>query len=289
MNPKSESWLFHPSHFKFANLGRLKICYQELGKGDRPLLLLHTFRTQIEHSQRVIPLLSKHFRILVIDLPGHGRSSKHGNGKLDCEFFLDAVQKFIEHLDLKDLTIAGESIGGTLALCLAAKMPKRIQSVFTYNPYDYPTSVIGGFLGRQVVLISKFTTLAIHLGFSPVLRLIFTAGFHDSKHIPQGYMKLLASVPTKDQGFAKGLQSIIIESASWSATAENLYPKIGGDFPVHVVYGDCDWGPHNSEEKNRLRLKGRAIFHSLENTGHFSFLDNPQGVANILLSDANSE
>ena len=40
------------------------------------MLLLHTIRTQIEYTERIVPLLADDFQIVVPDLPGHGRSSK---------------------------------------------------------------------------------------------------------------------------------------------------------------------------------------------------------------------
>lgn len=270
--------------FKFMELDKFKICYQETGHGDQTLLVLHTFRTQIEHAQRIVPLLSEHFRIYLIDLPGHGRSSKPIDKDMDCRFFVESVKAFIEELDLTQVTVAGESIGGTIALGLAAEIPERLAAIYAYNPYDYPSSVIGGFFGRQVTFFSRFTTLFIRLGISPVLRLVFSAGFRDRQNIPKGYMKLLATIPTKDKAFPKCLQSIIIHSPSWSQTADNLYSKISASFSIHVIYGDHDWGPANSTERNIHRLGNKAQFHQLKDTGHFSFLDNPKGVADIILN-----
>ena len=44
---------------------------------------------------------------------------------------------FIENLDLKNLTIAGESIGAVLAATIAKKIPSRIKKLFCFNAYDY--------------------------------------------------------------------------------------------------------------------------------------------------------
>ena len=50
-----------------------------------------------------------------------------------------AVVGAIETLNLRDVTILGESIGGVLALTVAAQIPDRVKAVYALNTYDYET------------------------------------------------------------------------------------------------------------------------------------------------------
>jgi pimeloyl-ACP methyl ester carboxylesterase len=49
-----------------------KLRYLKAGVG-KPLVLMHTIRTQLEYFQAVIPELAKHYTVYAVDLPGHGR------------------------------------------------------------------------------------------------------------------------------------------------------------------------------------------------------------------------
>ena len=85
------------------------IRYSEQGSGE-PLLLLHTIRNRIEYSDKILPYLTKRFKVYVVDLPGHGDSSINKNTNYNQNFMTQSLVTFIEHLNLKNLTIAGESI-----------------------------------------------------------------------------------------------------------------------------------------------------------------------------------
>jgi pimeloyl-ACP methyl ester carboxylesterase len=48
-----------------------------------------------------------------------------------------AVKQLITQLDLRDVTLLGESMGAVLALTTAADLPERVERVVAINPYDY--------------------------------------------------------------------------------------------------------------------------------------------------------
>ena len=92
------------------------IRYKVLGKG-KPLFLFHTFRNRLEYSDNVAELLKNKFKIYLVDLPGFGDSPISKNTNYDQEFMTNSIVQLIKSLKLKDITLAGESIGGTNSLC----------------------------------------------------------------------------------------------------------------------------------------------------------------------------
>ena len=62
----------------------------------------------------------------------------------DQEYFTIAITEFITKLDLSDVTIAGESIGGILPITVSLKIPNRIKKLLCFNPYDYDTKFAEG-------------------------------------------------------------------------------------------------------------------------------------------------
>ena len=116
----------------------LALRYQKTGDGP-PLILMHTIRTQLEYFRSLAPALAKSHTVYAIDLPGHGRSPIDPDARLDEPYFRRAVIGFVEKFDFADVALIGESIGGALALTVAAAIPQRVKRVFAINPYDYET------------------------------------------------------------------------------------------------------------------------------------------------------
>ena len=54
-----------------------------------------------------------------------------------------------------------------------------------------------------------------------------------------------------------------------------------------LVYGDKDWSRASERERTKAALKNARIF-TLPNTGHFSSVENPRGVAEVILSGQSS-
>ena len=98
-------------------VGGTRLRYIKTGKGPA-LVLLHTLRTQLDLFEKVIPELSKHFTVYAFDYPGHGYSDIP-EARYDAAFFVKAVAGFLDKLDLRDVTLGGVSIGGSIALIVA--------------------------------------------------------------------------------------------------------------------------------------------------------------------------
>jgi pimeloyl-ACP methyl ester carboxylesterase len=108
---------------------KLSLRYQKSGKGP-PLVLLHTIRTQLEYFRALAPLLAEKFTVFALDLPGHGHSPIDRSAQYDEPYMRKGVVGFLVALDLRDVTIVGESIGAVLALTAAVDVPERIRAVY---------------------------------------------------------------------------------------------------------------------------------------------------------------
>jgi len=132
-----------PSHLSWAptvpvrylEAHGVRLRYIETGEGP-PLVLLHTLRTQLDMFQKVVPGLASRFRVYALDYPGHGYSDIP-NATYSADFFVTMVAHALDQLDIKDAVVVGESIGGSIALLLAARHNPRVRRVVAINPYDY--------------------------------------------------------------------------------------------------------------------------------------------------------
>ena len=78
-------------------------------------------------------------------------------------FFTNSIVDLIKNLKIKDITLAGESIGGVLPVTVSLKIPKLIKRIFLFNPYDYD-SFFGEGISRGN-LFAKFIMFHIGLPF----------------------------------------------------------------------------------------------------------------------------
>ena len=262
------------------------IRYEVIGKGP-PILLLHTIRNRLEYSYKVSDLLKKKYTLYLLELPGFGDSPININTKYDQEFFTNCVVDFIKENKLKNLIIAGESIGAVLSATTAVKLPKIVNKVFLFNPYDYDNYFGEGI--SRANLFAKFILFNISLPvvgsfFSSlenkiILKNILRGGFFDIKCLSNEYLNLLCS-SIKKNGYTYHFRNVLKNYKSWTE-AKKLYNKI--KIPVGLVYGDNDW----ANEKNKNDTKGffdLASYNIIKDCGHFSFLEKPKEVSKILIS-----
>ena len=128
---------FEEKHLQ-VDLGEVSLHWTEAGEGP-PVLLLHGLNDSHRTWREIWPRLSGR-RILMLDLPGHGMSSRP-----DAPYTLDwnatQVARWIEQLDLRDLDVAGHSYGGGVAQWLLLKCRSRIRRLALLS---------SGGLGREV-------------------------------------------------------------------------------------------------------------------------------------------
>lgn len=107
--------------------------FTEQGRGP-VLLLLHglgasSFSWRHNHTP-----LSRHFRVLALDLPGHGRSPAPLNADYRPEALARGVMAFLDRRGITQAAVAGNSLGGGLALLLARDYPGRITALILLAP-----------------------------------------------------------------------------------------------------------------------------------------------------------
>jgi pimeloyl-ACP methyl ester carboxylesterase len=260
---------------QYVEVGGTRLRYISTGNGP-PLVLLHTLRTQLDMFQRVVPALAKRFRVYALDYPGHGYSDIP-KGDYSAEFLVSAVDSFLERVDISDAILLGESIGGTIALLLAARHNPRVKAVIAVNPYDYDrgrglerSSVLGWPIFRLndvPVLGGTFQRLRNY----PLVRQVFQGGVVRAGAIPPALARELYRVGNR-RGHNPAFMSLIHQWPSWER-ARQEYGSI--DLPVLLIYGERDWSYEDEREADRRAVPG-VTTRVVSNAGHFLALDAPE-------------
>jgi len=95
--------------------------------GMWPVILIHGAGGSSNIWLRQIQALEENFRVLAIDLPGHGYSQ--GNGEETIEDYVRFVSSWLEALDLREVFLVGHSMGGAIAMTLALFFPEKIRKM----------------------------------------------------------------------------------------------------------------------------------------------------------------
>ena len=111
--------------------------YNVVGQGP-VLVLLHGFLCSSLMWKKVMPFLKKDHRLILIDLPGHGRSN--GINANTIEKMADMALNTITDLGIKDFSILGHSMGGYVAMEMAYKDVDRIQKLILLNSTPFADS-----------------------------------------------------------------------------------------------------------------------------------------------------
>lgn len=251
-----------------------RIRYVAVGDGPA-LVLLHTLRTQLDMFQKVIPELAKRFRVYALDYPGHGHSDAP-DADYAAEFFVKRVAGFLDRLNIENAIVAGESIGGTIALLLAARRNPRVRGVVAVNPYDYDR-------GRGLLRSSAFARLVMPMLSVPVVGTIvrrvqpypivariLEGGVHRPHAFPSPLLHELHAAGYRP-GHSRAYMNLVRHWPTWEQ-ARSEYRAIA--LPVLLLYGEHDWSHASEREANRRDIPG-ARFRIVEDAGHFLALDAP--------------
>lgn len=247
------------------------------GRG-RPLVLLHTLRTQLDYFQELVPILKSQHQVYALDLPGHGHSSILRTEYTE-ELFRNSVIEFIQQLKLSDVTLVGESIGGTLALTVSAELQDRVVRAVALNPYDYGEQFGGGIRrssnGWIIGLFNVFGRYTVEPKF--VLAAVLRGGFYDRSKLPADLLDEFYRTGLRD-GYRAVEYSLFKNWQSWLG-ARMMYSRI--TIPVTLVYSRDDWSRPPERERNKQAIRNSKLI-LLERAGHFSALERSAEVADIL-------
>lgn len=105
--------------------------YEEYGQGD-PLLLVHGLGSSSLDWERQIPAFAAHYRVIVVDVRGHGRSDKPRE-RYSIAGFSSDIEALIEHLNLGPVHLLGLSMGGMIGFQFAVDHPQLLRSLCVVN------------------------------------------------------------------------------------------------------------------------------------------------------------
>jgi len=243
---------------------------------------MHTVRTQLYYFQRVIPLLTGRHRVYAVDFPGMGWSDIQEDAHYDHADLQRAIVEFVSGLDLADATLAGESMGATIALTASVELGERVSRVVASNVYDYPQGLERANLLARFIVSSVRAPLVgpvfANLENKPIVKGIMSGGYADPTRLPAPFLDELMRVG-KRPGYSRVARAVYRNLPSLIA-ARSSYPAITA--PVTLVYSSEDWSRTGDRQSTAAAIP-TATVRTIENAGHFGAMERPHDFADAIL------
>ena len=192
----------------FFSAGKVPIHYVEGPSKGPPLLLLHGTARDWNSFSVLIPQLSPRFHVFIPDLRGHGTSERVPRGYRVSQF-ADDISEFVRRVVPSDAALFGHSLGGIVALSVAAQCPVSAVMVgdSMISPKNLPASIY-------------------HTIFVQLRKLLVQGG--SQEHIAHGIGKIQLQLPGIDEPVAiadlPGNKPVVL--LEWARSAMRTDPDV---------------------------------------------------------------
>jgi len=136
----------------YTTIDNLEIAYIKEGKGKQTIVFIHGLSSNADAWSRNIEILKEKYTCVAIDLPGFGKSFKVAPAYTPS-YYADIVVKLIDKLKLKNVSVAGHSMGGQAAIKLAINYPEKLNKLILIAPAG-----IEAFNEKQALLLKNAVT-----------------------------------------------------------------------------------------------------------------------------------
>ena len=240
-NTKRGAELAIPPRGRFIDLPGTRLHYTDEGSGPA-IVMIHGLGGQMGNfNMALTPLLTADHRVIVIDRPGMGWSSRDEGALANPRAQADTVAALIDALGLERPLVVGHSLGGAIALCLAMHHPERTRGLALLAPLTQPPSgPIEAFKGLAITGRIKLFVTSWLLAIPMSIR---TA--------PQVLDQVFGPEAVPDDYAVKGGALLGLRPASFRNTSRD-YLASGRDLrwmagqydslqvPVRILYGEED-------------------------------------------------
>jgi len=120
----------------------VKIHYRDEGLEDGNVLVLtHGFAASLHTWEPWVERLGERYRIVSLDLPGHGLSRNPSAAKMNPGYFGETIAEMTAQLGIDEFVLVGNSMGGATAWQFALEYPERLEGLVLVAASGWPSEV----------------------------------------------------------------------------------------------------------------------------------------------------
>lgn len=257
----------------FIDVGGTRAHVRDEGKADAmPLLLIHGSLGSLHLWDGWVAALKDRYRLISVDLPGHGLTGAWSRGEYTIEAYADFIEVLADTLNLDRFAIAGHSIGGAVAWSFAATRPERVSHLILVDASAYPGA-------GESTLRSRLTRAPligdVGIYFKPesMVRRALTEIYTDPATVTPDRVRRFGEL----QRFPGNRPATLQRARTQDPLDPTPLKRL--DVPTLIVWGAQDrWVPIADAFRLQGDIKGAtlAIF---EKCGHNPMEEDPSGTA----------
>jgi pimeloyl-ACP methyl ester carboxylesterase len=249
----------------------ITVTYCIEGKG-MPVVLLHGYLLSGEAWRPLSDLLTAKFRVISVDIPGHGGSGVAGDTHT-MEFIAEAVRSVMNDAGEKKVLLAGHSMGGYAALAFAEKYPDMLAGyvLFHSHPYaDAPEGILKRKREIEVVMAGKKNIM-----YPANISMMFAERNLKAMQAELAQLRKLAS--------GNPAEGIVALLNGMMARPQRISVIEKGEVPLLWILGRDDryFSPEAAMRSVRIPANAQVVI--LEKSGHLGFIEE-SGLSSELIS-----
>jgi pimeloyl-ACP methyl ester carboxylesterase len=253
-----------------AHFENTAISYDETGKG-KPLVFLHGYLEAKEVWQPLTNILSGEFRIITIDIPGHGASGIAGEVHT-MELIAEAVSEVMKDAGINRVLMTGHSLGGYAALAFAEKYPEKLSGyvLFHSHPHaDTPEAIEKR--RREISLVRAGKKDLMYPGNVSMM-------FAEQNLMKMtGAVRRFQDIASKNPG-----DGIIALLKGMMARPSRKNVVEGGMVPLLWILGRYDRYFSPQKVLDNIKLPQNSAVEILEDSGHLGFIEETEKSARLI-------
>ena len=232
-----------------APVNGIKIWYATFGHGQ-PVVMLHGGLSNANYWGKQVRVLDRHYRVIVMDSRGHGRSTRNDQ-PYGYDLMASDVLGLMDYLKVRKAAIVGWSDGAIIGLDIAMHHPERVSKLFAFAANSDPSGVAD-------------------IAHSPVFNAFIARAGEEYRH--------LSPTPTQYKAFVDQITRMWETQPHWTAAdLEKIH------VPTWIVDADHDEAiKRENTEFMAAHIPGAGLLIQPE-VSHFSFLQDPRQFTNDVL------
>ena len=259
-----------------------KMHYHELGAGPT-LLFLHGSGPGVTgwaNFSSNLPHFAQHFRCLVLDFPGYGKSDAvDGDPITACT---TAVPKFLEALGVERTHLIGNSLGGQIASLVAAKVPERVDRLVCLGGIGL--NIFSPFPAEGLNLITEFTENPTRERIAQWLQsMVFDPSFVTEEMIDERFKQATepATAATMRKMYSRKSLEFMAKFRRGPKTTMAIAHLASIQAPTLLTWGRDDRVNPLDSALLPMRLIPSCELHVFPNCGHWVMLEQKQAFESV--------
>jgi pimeloyl-ACP methyl ester carboxylesterase len=241
-----------------------KIHYYDEGKGDA-IVLIHGYLESAEIWRGLTDKLSKKFRVLSIDLPGHGLSDIYSK-PYSMEFMANGIKEMLDTLCIERVFLTGHSLGGYVTLAFLELYSERLKGYCLLHSHPFADTPEA--LEKREREIRIVTAGKKDLMYPDNVARMFA-----DKNLDKFSESLLNSREIASRIPAAGIISVL---QGMIARPSRLSYMEEGSVPCLWILGSMDNYISCDDIQKRVNLPANAEVAILKNSGHLGFIEEKE-------------